>query len=177
MPFYAVAVSKHSIPASLILMWPIPLLILEDLLKLISRMCCDLLLFCMSALVQLVSLILFSFIFMRLLQSFPYLYNWCVSGPLWKPSFISAFHCDFPSLGTSWIKMSPLLLTESTLPLFSFCVIFPSLWFLNSLSNDVYDEQMDRAGMASPVFLVYLLALRVHRGTAESTVYVREFLK
>lgn len=51
------------------------------------------------------SLILFFFIFTRLLWLFSYLYYWCVSGPLWNPGFASAFHCDFPSLGTSWIKM------------------------------------------------------------------------
>lgn len=119
----AMALSGSSIPASLILMLSVSLLISEDALKLIFRMRCDLLLFCVSGLVQLVSLILFFFLFMRLLRLFSCAYNWYVLASLWKPSFVRAFHCDFPSLGTSWIKMSPLLLTGSPFLLFSFCVI------------------------------------------------------
>lgn len=60
---------------------------------------------CVSPSTACLSLILFFFIFTRGLWLFPYLYYWCVSGLLWNPSFASAFHCDFPSLGTSWIKM------------------------------------------------------------------------
>lgn len=147
--------SESPISQSLILMLSVSLLISEDSLKLIFRMCCDLLLFCVSAPVQLVSLILFFFIFMRLLR-LVYLYNWCVSSSLWKPSFIPAFHCDFPSLGTSWIKMSPLLLTVYIPPLFFLCD-FPSLWFLNFLNNDICYEQTDRAvnGLVS-VSMMYL---------------------
>lgn len=45
------------------------------------------------------------FIFIHLLWRFYYLCHCGVSVPLWDPCFVSAFHCDFPSLWASWIKM------------------------------------------------------------------------
>lgn len=151
------ALSESSASASLILMLSVSLLSTEDSLNLIFRMRCDLLLFCVSAPVRLVSLMLFFFIFTRLLWLFSCLDNWCASGSLWKRGFVSVFHYDFPSLWISWIKMSPLVLTEPTFLLFSFRVIFPSLWSLNFLNNDIHDEQADRAVNGSiSVSMVYL---------------------
>lgn len=151
------ALSESSALASLILMLSVSLLSAEDSLNLIFRMRCDLLLFCVSAPVRLVSLMLFFFIFTRLLWLFSCLDNWCASGSLWKRGFVSVFHYDFPSLWTSWMKMSPLVLTEPTFLLFSFRVIFPSLWSLNFLNNDIHDEQADRAVNGSiSVSMVYL---------------------
>lgn len=74
------ALSESSVSASLILMLSVSLLSAEDSLNLIFRMRCDLLLFCVSAPVRLVSLMLFFFIFTRLLRLFSCLDNWCALG-------------------------------------------------------------------------------------------------
>lgn len=74
------ALSESSVSASLILMLSVSLLSAEDSLNLIFRMRCDLLVFCVSAPVRLVSLMLFFFIFTRLLRLFSCLDNWRALG-------------------------------------------------------------------------------------------------
>lgn len=59
------ALSESSVSASLILMLSVSLLTAEDSLNVIFRIRCDLLLFCVSAPVRLVSLMLFFFIFLH----------------------------------------------------------------------------------------------------------------
>lgn len=117
------ALSESSVSASLILMLSVSLLSEEDSLNIIFRMRCDLLLFCVSSGKTCLVNVVFLY-FYRLLRLFSCLDNWRAPGSLWKRGFVSVFHCDFPSLGTSWIKMSPLVLTEPTFLLFSFRVIF-----------------------------------------------------
>lgn len=49
---------------------------------------------------------------------------------------------------------------------------FPSLWFLNFLSNDIYYEQIDRAVIASSVFSKMYLQLLEHTVPKQNLYYV-----
>lgn len=57
-------------------------------------------------------------------------------------------------------------------PFLFFLCDFPSLWFLNFLSNDIYYEQMDRAVMASSVFPKMYLQLLEHTVPKQNLYYV-----